>query len=44
MRDIAGALCLSPGTVRNHLSSIMQKLGAPNRAEALRMAEEKGWV
>jgi two-component system, NarL family, response regulator DesR len=42
--DIAGALYLSPGTVRNHLSSIMQKLGAANRAEALRMAEEKGWV
>lgn len=42
--DIAGALYLSPGTVRNHLSSAMQKLGAPNRAEALRMAEEKGWV
>lgn len=42
--DIAGALYLSPGTVRNHLSSVMQKLGAANRAEALRMAEEKGWV
>ena len=42
--EIAGALYLSPGTVRNHLSSAMQKLGAPNRAEALRMAEEKGWV
>jgi two-component system response regulator DesR len=42
--EIAGALYLSPGTVRNHLSSAMQKLGAANRAEALRMAEEKGWV
>lgn len=42
--DIAGALYLSRGTVRNHLSSVMQKLGAANRAEALRMAEEKGWV
>src|SRR5579859_836500 len=42
--DIAGALYLSPGTVRNHLSSVMQKLGARNRVEALRMAEEKGWV
>lgn len=42
--DIAAALYLSPGTVRNHLSSVMQKLGAANRAEALRMAEEKGWV
>jgi two-component system response regulator DesR len=42
--EIAGALYLSPGTVRNHLSSVMQKLGAPNRAEALRVAEEKGWL
>jgi two-component system response regulator DesR len=42
--DIAGALYLSPGTVRNHLSSVMQKLGAANRAEALRIAEEKGWL
>jgi two-component system, NarL family, response regulator DesR len=42
--DIAAALFLSPGTVRNHLSSVMQKLGAANRAEALRVAEEKGWL
>jgi two-component system response regulator DesR len=42
--EIAGALYLSPGTVRNHLSSVMQKLGVPNRAEALRVAEEKGWL
>ena len=42
--EIAAALYLSPGTVRNHLSSVMQKLGAANRAEALRVAEEKGWL
>jgi two-component system response regulator DesR len=42
--DIAGALFLSPGTVRNHLSSVMQKLNARNRAEALKLAEEKGWL
>jgi two-component system response regulator DesR len=42
--DIARALYLSPGTVRNHLSAAMQKLGAANRAEALRTAEEKGWL
>jgi len=42
--DIAGALYLSPGTVRNHLSSVMQKLGARNRGEAVRMAEERGWL
>jgi two-component system, NarL family, response regulator DesR len=42
--DLAGALYLSPGTVRNHLSSVMQKLDARNRAEALRVAEERGWL
>lgn len=42
--DIARALHLSPGTVRNHLSAVMTKLGAHNRAEALRMAEERGWL
>jgi two-component system response regulator DesR len=42
--EIAGALFLSPGTVRNHLSSVMRKLDARNRAEAVRVAEEKGWL
>jgi two-component system response regulator DesR len=42
--EIARALFLSPGTVRNHLSSVMQKLNARNRAEALKLAEEKGWL
>jgi two-component system response regulator DesR len=42
--ELAQALYLSPGTVRNHLSSVMQKLDARNRAEALRVAEERGWL
>jgi two-component system response regulator DesR len=42
--DIAAALYLSPGTVRNHLSAAMGKLNARNRAEAVRVAEEKGWL
>ena len=42
--DIAGALFLSPGTVRNHLSSVMRKLDARNRGEAVRVAEAKGWL
>jgi two-component system response regulator DesR len=42
--DLAAALFLSPGTVRNHLSSVMQKLDARNRAEAIRQAEEHGWL
>jgi two-component system, NarL family, response regulator DesR len=42
--EIAGAVHLSPGTVRNYLSSAMQKLGARTRAQAARIAEEKGWL
>ena len=42
--DIAERLSLSEGTVRNHLSAAIQKLGAVNRAEAGRLAEEKGWL
>ena len=42
--DLAHALHLSPGTVRNHLSSAMQKLDARNRGEAVRVAEERGWL
>ena len=42
--ELAGALNLSPGTVRNHLSSVMQKLDARNRGEAVRVAEDCGWL
>ncbi len=42
--ELAAALHLSPGTVRNHLSAAMQKLDARNRGEALRLAEEQGWL
>jgi two-component system, NarL family, response regulator DesR len=43
-QEIAEALSLSEGTVRNHLSSAIQKLNARNRAEAVRIAVEKGWL
>ncbi len=42
--EIAERLTLSEGTVRNHLSTAIQKLGARNRAEAARVAREKGWL
>jgi len=42
--DVAAALFLSEGTVRNHLSHAIQKLAARNRTEAARIAEEKGWL
>jgi two-component system response regulator DesR len=41
---VARRLFLSEGTVRNHLSSAIQKLNARNRAEAARIAQEKGWM
>jgi two-component system, NarL family, response regulator DesR len=42
--EIAARLYLSEGTVRNYLSAAIRKLGARNRADALRIAEEKGWL
>jgi two-component system response regulator DesR len=42
--EIAAALYLSEGTVRNYLSVAMQKLGARNRVEAAHIAEQKGWL
>ncbi|HYW25057.1 MAG TPA: response regulator transcription factor [Terriglobales bacterium] len=42
--EIARTLFLSNGTVRNHLSAAIQKLGARNRSEAARIAEQKGWL
>jgi two-component system response regulator DesR len=41
---IASQLKLSEGTVRNYLSEAIGKLGARNRAEAARLARQKGWL
>jgi two-component system, NarL family, response regulator DesR len=42
--EIAEKLFLSEGTVRNYLSSAIAKAGARNRAEAVRTADEQGWL
>lgn len=42
--DIARKLYLSPGTVRNYLSAAMTKTAAGNRMEALRIADDRGWL
>ena len=42
--DLAAALHLSEGTVRNHLSNAIGKTGARTRAEAVRLADEAGWL
>jgi two-component system response regulator DesR len=42
--EIAEKLHLTEGTVRNYLSNAIQKAGATTRAEAARIAEERGWL
>jgi two-component system response regulator DesR len=42
--DLATQLHLSEGTVRNHLSAAIGKTGARTRAEAVRIADENGWL
>ena len=42
--EIARRVHLSEGTVRNYLSAAIGKLGARNRAEAIRCAEDNGWL
>ncbi|GAA2738861.1 response regulator transcription factor [Pedococcus aerophilus] len=42
--DIAKHVSLSEGTVRNHLSSAIGKTMARNRADAVRIADEFGWL
>ena len=41
---IASELCLSVGTVRNHVSSAIGKTGAANRTEAAVTARHRGWL
>jgi two-component system response regulator DesR len=42
--EIAATLHLSYGTVRNYISEILNKLEVKSRIEAVRLAEEKGWI
>jgi two-component system response regulator DesR len=42
--DIAGRLFLSEGTVRNYLSAAIAKTGVRNRVEAVRVADDRGWL
>jgi two-component system response regulator DesR len=44
VEEIARRAALSPGTVRNYLSSAASKLGATNRHEAVHVARTHGWI
>jgi ATP/maltotriose-dependent transcriptional regulator MalT len=41
-REIAGALFLSPHTVKEHTSTLYRKLGARNRVDAVQRAQRLG--
>lgn len=43
-KEIAEQLYLSNGTIRNYMSAILTKLAADNRTEAVRIAQEQGWI
>ncbi|TDV53617.1 response regulator transcription factor [Actinophytocola oryzae] len=42
--DIASKMFLSVGTVRNYLTTIIGKLAARNRVDAIRIARDAGWL
>lgn len=44
VKDIAKRLFLASGTVRNYLSSAMQKTGTETRHDAARRARDRGWL
>jgi two-component system response regulator DesR len=44
LAEIAKELYLTPGTVRNYLTTVVAKLNARNRVDAIRIAREAGWL
>ncbi|MFF7202380.1 MULTISPECIES: response regulator transcription factor [unclassified Streptomyces] len=42
--EVAGDLHLSQGTIRNYMASVIRKIGARNRVDAIRIAQGAGWT
>ncbi|MFD3442571.1 LuxR C-terminal-related transcriptional regulator [Streptomyces sp. NPDC058685] len=42
--EVAGDLHLSQGTIRNYMASVIRKVGARNRVDAIRIAQGAGWT
>ena len=43
-KEIAEELSLSPSTVRTHLHNVYRKIGAVDRAQAVLIARDRGWI
>ena len=43
-KEIAEELSLSASTVRTHLHNVYRKIGAVDRAQAVLLARDKGWI
>ncbi len=43
-REIADQLVITEGTVKNHVSNILSKMGVRDRTQAVLKAKENGWV
>jgi HD-like signal output (HDOD) protein/DNA-binding CsgD family transcriptional regulator len=43
-KEIAGEMSLSASTVRTHLHNVYRKIGAVDRAQAVLVAHERGWI
>jgi DNA-binding CsgD family transcriptional regulator len=43
-KEVALALNISPSTVRNHVHSILEKLGVRSKLEAVSLAFRSGWI
>ncbi|MCO1579832.1 response regulator transcription factor [Crossiella sp. SN42] len=43
-KEVARALNLATGTVQNHMTRVLDKLGARNKVDAIRLATDHGWL
>jgi DNA-binding NarL/FixJ family response regulator len=43
-REIAKKLYITEGTVKNHISNVLRKLGFRDRTQAALYAQEHGWI
>ena len=43
-KQVANAMRLSQSTVRNHLHNVYNKLGVVDRAQAVILSRDNGWI